>query len=567
MQAVPQSADCCDVCPSPVIQQIPGPTGPAGANGTNGTNGVNAFTTTTASFVMPAVAGTVTVAVLVSSWAVPGQAVYVSNAGYFTVNSVPDATHISLRNLGYAGNVAPTTVVATTQKVGPAGIKGTDGVSPPANTLNSLSPTTTKGDLIVDNGVNAPLASDVRLPVGTNGQILTGLSTQPTGLEYQTLLPNGATDNVLPRFDASGTTIPTPLQSSGLRVTDNGAIQETAGNAKGTDAVDLQPIRAAATQVASGANATLAGGLNNTASGARASVGGGTTNLASGADSHIGGGDTNEANHAWATVGGGSTNVAGGTGSVIAGGGSNVTAQPFTTVGGGTSNQATANAAVVAGGELNVASGDHSAIGGGTNHLASNQYTTVAGGGQNSANEVGMTVGGGVSNAGLGTTVNKYSTIPGGLYGLSTLHGQLVHASGRFTIAGDAQTSELIWRNTTANATVTELFLDGAAARAVLYAYDAWAFRIITVARNVATQLSAVWETVGGIKRSAGPLSLIGAVTHTKVCDDGEAWMVLGAVAVDADTANVALRIKVTGAVATNIRWVAHARLVQVTTP
>ena len=45
--------------------------------------------------------------------------------------------------------------------------------------FDALSPATTKGDLIVDNGTN-----NVRLPVGTNGYVLTADSTATEGLKW-----------------------------------------------------------------------------------------------------------------------------------------------------------------------------------------------------------------------------------------------------------------------------------------------------------------------------------------------------------------------------------------------
>lgn len=44
---------------------------------------------------------------------------------------------------------------------------------------SSNLPTTTKGDLIVHNG-----SANVRLPIGTNGQVLTADSVQPTGVKW-----------------------------------------------------------------------------------------------------------------------------------------------------------------------------------------------------------------------------------------------------------------------------------------------------------------------------------------------------------------------------------------------
>jgi len=59
----------------------------------------------------------------------------------------------------------------------------------------------------------------------------------------------------------------------------------TGGNKRGTQAVDLQLVRSSAGQVASGNNATISGGLNNTASGARTAIPGGSNLTLSGNDS------------------------------------------------------------------------------------------------------------------------------------------------------------------------------------------------------------------------------------------------------------------------------------------
>lgn len=68
----------------------------------------------------------------------------------------------------------------------------------------------------------------------------------------------------------------------------NGAA--SGGNARGTNAVDLQLSRSAATQVASGANSVVSGGTSNTASGQTTIVSGGSGNTASAVRSSITGG-------------------------------------------------------------------------------------------------------------------------------------------------------------------------------------------------------------------------------------------------------------------------------------
>jgi hypothetical protein len=54
-----------------------------------------------------------------------------------------------------------------------------DLANPHLVTINQVKPTTTKGDIIVDNGSSA-----VRLGVGTNGKVLLANSVQSTGLEW-----------------------------------------------------------------------------------------------------------------------------------------------------------------------------------------------------------------------------------------------------------------------------------------------------------------------------------------------------------------------------------------------
>jgi hypothetical protein len=179
----PTVRDCCQPCDSVPINQVPGPAGADGTNGTNGTDGIDAFSITTAAFTMPAVNATVNVAVAQSTWASVGQYVFIESAGTFQVTAVPNSTHVTLKNLGYPDNVAPTTLVPSAGKVSPGGRKGTDGIGA-LSTLNDISPTTTRGDLIVDNGANSPAASDVRLGIGSDGTTLHADSAQPTGMKW-----------------------------------------------------------------------------------------------------------------------------------------------------------------------------------------------------------------------------------------------------------------------------------------------------------------------------------------------------------------------------------------------
>jgi hypothetical protein len=95
------------------------------------------------------------------------------------------------------------------------------------------------------------------------------------------------------------------------------------GNARGAGATDWQTTRTAATQVASGSQATIGGGQNNTASNVASTVAGGTGNTASGNTATIAGGLNNTASGLRGAVVGGNANTANGIDSAIVGGSGN----------------------------------------------------------------------------------------------------------------------------------------------------------------------------------------------------------------------------------------------------
>ena len=87
-----------------------------------------------------------------------------------------------------------------------------------------------------------------------------------------------------------------------------GAFGAIPGDARGTNAVDLQLARSVATQVASGQWSVIIGGYQNTASNTRAVVAGGGSNSASGLSSIIVGGQSNQATNSYCAAIGGTLN-------------------------------------------------------------------------------------------------------------------------------------------------------------------------------------------------------------------------------------------------------------------
>ncbi len=120
---VPCAPQCC---PTTQTVQVPGG---EGLPGLNGTNGFNAFSIVSAPFVVPAIGGTVTVAVLDSTqWMVVGEVV-VAGAGiagsggpaHFLVSSVPSSLTAVLQFLGYAGDVAAAATIGANSTLSPSG--------------------------------------------------------------------------------------------------------------------------------------------------------------------------------------------------------------------------------------------------------------------------------------------------------------------------------------------------------------------------------------------------------------------------------------------------------------
>lgn len=138
----------------------------------------------------------------------------------------------------------------------------------------------------------------------------------------------------------------------------------TGGNARGTNAVDLQTSRTNADQVASSSQTFIGNGSRNKASQSQASVINGDLNLASGQQSFIGNG---------------SGSTASGLRSFIGNGFGNSATSDYSVVSGGQSNNASTNThATVVGGQSNTSSGQYS-VSGGFSNVASGSFSGVFG--------------------------------------------------------------------------------------------------------------------------------------------------------------------------------------------
>lgn len=122
--------------------------------------------------------------------------------------------------------------------------------------------------------LDAALAS--ASPILTNNKVLLGNGTSnpvtDTELSYDSI------NNYL----GIGTASPECALDARGKVQHTGGVISRGGDARGSNANDLQANRSVNTQVASGAHSTILGGQDNTASGAHSSVVGGQANVSSG---------------------------------------------------------------------------------------------------------------------------------------------------------------------------------------------------------------------------------------------------------------------------------------------
>jgi hypothetical protein len=313
-------------------------------------------------------------------------------------------------------------------------------------------------------------------------------------------------DNI--RID--GNTI-TSTNSNGnliIQTTGTGAIQrDSGGNSRGQYAVDLQNARNSGTQVAAANYSNILGGSGNQII----------------------------SDSTYSIINGGSDNTISANGS-------------FNFIGGGDSNTIS-----------NYNSGDNNVICGGYGNTIEGEYygNAVIGGGYGNI----------ISVSNNDQTIPEVATIPGGYEAKATRWGELSHAAGRFSNAGDAQHTILIARKLTTNNTANViLLLDNGVSgsyKLELPNKTTWTFEIKLSAYNDTDSAGGGWIFKGAIRSDgSGNTAIIG------VGVTAESWLdtaMSGASAdvVANDTTN-SLDIRVTGLSGKNIRWVAVIDISQV---
>jgi hypothetical protein len=205
----------------------------------------------------------------------------------------------------------------------------------------------------------------------------------------------------------------------------------------------------------------------------------------------------------------------------------------------------------------------------GDSATASGSNAVAIGGVSSSASSLYAVAIGGINATASGT----YSVALGGGYGATrSIAGNCVFSANATPIAaalGATQTATLALGVETTNATPTTLRSTATAAgttnQVILPNNSAYAFQGIVIANVTSGGNTSAWKFEGAIKRGANAASttLVAAVTPTVIAQDAgaSAW----ALAVTADTTNGGLKVEVTGAAATTIRWVCKVETTEVT--
>lgn len=382
----------------------------------------------------------------------------------------------------------------------------------------------------------------------------------------------------------------------------------TGGNARGTNAVDLQTSRTLNTQVAGGQSSVISGGANNRISSGYSfsTIGGGSGNVINSFHTFLAGinnsslGDfsvaigNSNASNGYASVAFGSGNASSGSRSTISGGDTNTASSNFSTISGGQSNTAsTGTHATVVGGQSNTSSGLHSISGGltstasggrsvafsastasGQSSFAVGDVVTASGsksialGADSQATQLGAVAIGNVVSA------TAESSFASGNRSSAYLLGQNARANGFFVGSGDAQNSNLTARRAATLTTggTTVLSLDGTGTTNLIIPSGnnrLWAVKVVATAFvSVAGGTLVLGDSYMGeftllFKRVGGTSSVVGVNAGNIIYDTNMATAAFTFAAGASQDLQITFKAPTTAS-ATTFRCVAKVELVEV---
>lgn len=212
----------------------------------------------------------------------------------------------------------------------------------------------------------------------------------------------------------------------------------------------------------------------------------------------------------------------------------------------------------IAMGASSIASSNNAIAIGNTNTASGTSGATTVGGYSNTASGSKSFIFGAVS------TASADNTMVLGERGVADTIGKLSRASGGFAaVAGTAQSGTFVLRSDTTDATAEALTTNLSTAstnnQVNVSTNAAYAFHGTIIAKQSGSANAAAWKVEGLIVNNGGTTTLTNSATT--VISNTPSW----GMALSADDTNDALAITVTGAAATNIRWVATIHTSEVT--
>ena len=192
----------------------------------------------------------------------------------------------------------------------------------------------------------------------------------------------------------------------------------------------------------------------------------------------------------------------------------------------------------------------------------------AAGASSTYAERANATAGGAVALG--GAYANGVDSVAIGASSNSIEIGKIAFSNDKFAAVGDSQSGLFVLRSDTTDATAEALTTNNSTAsttnQIILPNNSAYSFSGTIIARESAAAGSdyASWEIKGALLRDGSAATTVlgnGIVNKLYATAGASAW----AVALTADTTNGGLKIEVTGAAATNIRWVATVNTSEVT--
>jgi hypothetical protein len=246
----------------------------------------------------------------------------------------------------------------------------------------------------------------------------------------------------------------TNAMTAGTFVRSGSGFQTTGGNARGTNATDLQADRDTNTQVASGANSTIIGGRRNVASNTYSAVLGGDTNTASGLRSAIVGGAFSTASGEDA-ISVGAFSTASGFRSMVFGRGSTASGSQSLTIGNGSTASGASDATALGFGNT-VNNSFATAVG--RNNLVSGSVAFAAGNANTASGSGSFAIGNSITESGtntIGTYGLRSNTTETTVTGLLWKQGQQVPHVGNILVGSGLSKS-----TSGANVTITPSGVD-----------------------------------------------------------------------------------------------------------